>query len=490
MRHFVGGKLKRPFFCLLICGAMACIGESPGKGDSSRSLVDRDIERLSRIGLPSGLAVPKGIVLVTIDTLRADHLSSYGHTRVLTPSFERLAAGGQLFRNAIAQSTTTTPSHASLLTSLYAQDHNVYSNFQALGSKARTLGEILKDNGYATFGLVNMRHLNPEVGNLSQGISHFIRSADVVRATDSIDYFFDWIDSIGERPFFAWLHLADVHTPYRPPAPYDRFYYDGDERDPGQKSLARILPFLPNHMSDHRFFKKWLEGITDLKWVFAQYQGAVTYVDDELGRFMVGLKERGLLKRTGLVVTSDHGENLGEHDMYFVHTGLYEQTIRVPLLTYFPGGGGQGTQINDVVELVDVLPTVLEYLDIEIPGGIRGRSLWPLIRGEQMPQKAAFVEHAGKNLVALRSRRYKYIKHLKTKRLQPNYPFVAGKEELYDLVVDPQESKNLVDIQKGVLSYFQNELRIRQKDKLALSAGESELSAETVDVLRSLGYIQ
>ncbi len=476
--------------CLFFLTSSACWDKPLPVEEKPQSLKELAVERHSKIELPSGVAAPRGVVLITVDTLRADHLSSYGHSRVLTPSFDRLASGGQLFKNAIAQSTTTTPSHASLLTSLYVQDHSVYSNFEALGSKATTIAEILRDNGYSTFGVVNMRHLNPEIGNLSQGINNFIRSADVSRATDSIDRFFDWIDSIGERPFFAWLHLADVHTPYKPPAPYDQFYYDDDERDPRKKSLTRIFPLLPTHMSDHPFFKEWLRGITDLKWVMAQYQGAVTYVDDELGRFMAELRKRGLLERTAMVVTSDHGENLGEHDMYFVHTGLYEQTVRVPLLTYFPGGGRQGVQVNEVVELVDVMPTLLEYLEIPVPTGIRGRSLWPLIRGELVPTKVALIEHAGKNQVALRSRRYKYIKHLETKDLQPSYPFVAGKEELYDLAVDPREEENLAGSRLELLRRYRKELRVRQRDKFSLQIGKSDLSPDTVEVLRSLGYIQ
>lgn len=460
---------------------------SPGPPGGGR---ERAVERASRAGLPSGAPAPRGVVLVTVDTLRADHLGCYGNPQVLTSAMDRLASGGQLFGNAISQSSTTTPSHASLMTGLHAQDHNVYSNFEALGDGAETLAETLADNGFATFGVVNMRHLNPEVGNLSQGINDFVRSSEVEGARQSVDAFLYWLDGIGERPFFAWLHLADVHTPYQPPAPYNRMYYEGDERASGTGSLARVMPLLPRHMSDHPFFRKWLRGVTDVKWVMAQYQGAVTYVDDELGRLMSQLTRRGLLERTAMVVTSDHGENLGEHDMFFVHTGLYEQTVRVPLLTYFPGAGYQGVQVNEVVELVDVLPTVLEYLELPPPLGIRGRSLWPLIRGDVSLEKIALSEHAGKNLVALRSRRYKYIRHLKTKSLQPSYPFKRGREELYDLHADPSEQTNLIRTRPAVARQFQEELRARRGVRLDLEVGDSALSAETIAVLKSLGYLR
>ena len=128
---------------------------------------------------------------------------------------------------------------------------------------------------------------------------------------------------------------------------------------------------------------------------------------------------RGILDSTAMVVTSDHGECLGEHDMYFVHTGLYDSTVRVPLITYFPGSGRAGVEVHEVVELVDIMPTVFEYLEVESPRSIRGRSLWPLIHGQIEPERIAITEHAGRNLVALlRSlTRYKYIRHLRSKRL-------------------------------------------------------------------------
>lgn len=446
--------------------------------------------RLPPVKLPVGDAEPLGLVVITVDTLRADYLSCYGHARILTPSIDRLASGGQLFRDAIAQSTTTTPSHASLMTSLYLQDHNVYSNFEALGDKPRTLGEVLYGRGFATFAIANMRHLNPEVGNLGQGIDTFVRSGFMRRAGPSIDEFFTWLDKLGERRFFAWLHLADVHTPYRPPPPYDRFYYDDDERDPNKTSLSRVWNLLPEHMSDHPFFQQWLEGITDLRWVLAQYQGAVSYVDDEIGRLLDELEARDLLHRTAIVFTADHGESLGEHDMYFVHTGLYEPTVRVPLITYFPGAGRQGVEVTETVELVDVMPTILEYFDLPAPKGMRGRSLWPLVRGELVPKRTALIEHAGRNLVALRSDRFKYIKHLRSLHIQPSYRFIEGKEELYDLREDPQERHNLAQEQPEVVQVLRKELEARRAGKMGMGTGKAELTAETIDVLRSLGYVE
>lgn len=445
---------------------------------------------LPAVNLPTGDAEPLGVILITVDTLRADYLSAYGHARVLTPSFDRLASGGVLFMNAISQATTTTPSHASLMTSLYLQDHNVYSNFEALGNQPRTLAEILLGRGFNTWALVNMNHLNPEVGNVTQGFNTIERCTSVRRAEASVNKLMGWLEQNGDKPFFAWMHLADVHTPYSPPPPYDRFYYDDDERDPAKKTLQKIWHLLPEHMTDHPNFLAWLDGITDLEWVMAQYQGAVTYVDDQIGRLMDELEERDLLHRTAIIVTADHGESLGEHDMYFVHTGLYESTVHVPLIAYFPGSGRSGVQVRDIVETVDVLPTVLEYFDIPLPKQIRGRSLWPAIRGEVQQPRIAWVEHAGRNLVALRSDRYKYVKHLRTANLQPSYRFTEGREELYDLRNDPKERKDLIKELPEVAQVFQRELKMRRQEKLDLSSGKAQINQETVEVLRSLGYVR
>lgn len=432
----------------------------------------------------------KGLILITIDTLRADYLGAYGHPRVQTPHLERLASGGQLFRTAIAQSSTTTPSHSSLMSSLYLHDHNVYSNFEALGKNPVTIAQVLREQGYDTFAMVNMRHLNPEVSNLGAGFNTFIKSGNMRRAEQSIDEFVKWIDTREGDKYFAWLHLVDVHTPYRPPPPYDRLYYDGDERDPHQRSMDNIWGLLPFHMSDHPYFRTWLAGVRDVDWVIAQYQGAITYVDDQIGRLMDGLEARGLLGSTAMVVTSDHGESLGEHDMYFVHTGLYDDTVRVPLITYFPGAGRAGVEVHEVVELVDVMPTVLDYLDIESPRAIRGRTLWPLIHGQIEPERIALSEHAGRNLVALRSARYKYIRHLRTRSLQPSYPFRRGEEELYDLSRDPGEEHNIASARPDLISMFRRELKQRRRQSLDMDVGEAELNEDTIAVLKALGYVR
>jgi arylsulfatase A-like enzyme len=243
-------------------------------------------------------------------------------------------------------------------------------------------------------------------------------------------------------------------------------------------------------MSDHPSFQAWLSGITDLKFVLAQYQGAVTYVDDEFGRLLDNLERRHILSRTAIVLTADHGESLGEHGMYFVHTGLYDPTTHIPLLTWFPGDGRHGIQVRDIVESVDIFPTLLEYMGLTPPEGIRGRSLWPLMRGGSLPPKDAYIEHAGHNLVALRSDRYAYVKHLRTAYIQPSYPFTSGREELYDVHDDPEQLHDLSRDRPDLIAQFRAALEQRRHGRLDLAPGKAEVTPETTDVLRSLGYVQ
>jgi arylsulfatase A-like enzyme len=147
--------------------------------------------------------------------------------------------------------------------------------------------------------------------------------------------------------------------------------------------------------------------------------------------------------------------------------------------------------VEDVVELVDVMPTALEYLGVEPPTRIRGQSLWPQVRGEQPEsERVALSEHAGKNLVSLRSARYKYIRHQRTKRLQPSYPFVRGQEELYDLLTDPRELIDIAADRPEVVEMFRSLLQERRETRLDMSIGQASLTGDTLDVLKSLGYVQ
>lgn len=441
-------------------------------------------------GMPAGKAKARGVILITVDTLRADHLSVYGGPKGATPNLARLAQGSVLFQTAMAQSSTTSPSHASIMTGLYPEDHNVYSNYDALGEGPVTLAKHLRAQGFMTYAIVNMAHLNPEVVNLGRGFDTFVHSGNGRGAGASFDHFLSWLDNVGDAPYFAWIHLADVHTPYKPPAPFDTMFYKGSARDANNHSLAQVWPLLPQEMANHPLFASWLAGITDVHWVSAQYQGAAAYVDRELGRLFDVLEQRRALDKTAIVFTSDHGESLGEHDMYFVHMGLYEPTVHIPLITHFPGSLRQGVQVEDVVQSVDIMPTLLDYLDVPAPQHIRGRSLWPLMAGQPMAAQPAFIEHAGRSQIALRSAQYKYIKHLRSHHIQPSYPFVAGREELYDLRRDPGELHDVAKHNPAIVRAMRAQAQAIVGSRQNLAGGKARLDDTTLDSLRALGYVR
>ena len=462
----------------LLASAMAC-QKSPSQ---EKSLI-----------IPSS-PEPSSVFLITIDTLRSDRLGVYGNEVIKTPHLDRLATRGAVFLEAFAQSSTTTPSHASLFSGLYPRDHHAYSNFESIDGSLPSIAADFSQAGYDTFALVNMRHLNPEISGIASHFETIVHSKGYRNVSDSVDTVVDWLKSRSHdaRPVFVWLHLVDVHTPYKPPAPFDRLYYEGDEHADAHDSLDYVWPSLPDYLSGHASFQKWLKDVRDVEWVVAQYDGAVTYVDYHLGRLMKEVEEiLGPDDPPGWVVTSDHGENLGEHGMHFVHTGLYDTTIQVPLIIALPGYERREPQVHDLVELADLRATFLEYLGYPTADAGRGRSLLPLLRDAFAEDKPfIFSEHAGKSLVALRTKDWKYIVHQRSSRVEKAYPFIEGHEELYQLDRDPLERINLASAHPEIIFDFRKKLKAIGALGDYQAGGRPEIRAKDLEELRALGYVE
>ena len=439
-------------------------------------------------------ASPSSVFLVTIDTLRADRLGVYGNPIIKTPHLDALGQDGAVFLKAFAQSSTTTPSHASLFSGLYPRDHKAYSNFESIDKSLPNITNDFAISGYDTMALVNMRHLNPEISGIASHFDTVIKSESYRNVSDSVDTVMTWLKSRrgDPRPVFVWLHLVDVHTPYKPPAPFDRLYYHGDEHAEGHDSLDYIWPTLPDYLADHRSFQDWLKDVRDVDWVVAQYDGAVTYVDYHLGRLFSEVESFfGPDHPAGWVITSDHGENLGEHGMHFVHTGLYDTTIQVPLIMTLPGYQLSEPRLHELVELVDLRATFLDYLGLKTEDPTRGRSLLPLMSGQLGEQKDyVFSEHAGRSLAALRTQDWKYIRHQRDSTVEKSYPFVDGFEELYDLRKDPLERNNLASNQSEIIFDFRRKLNSIRELEGILAAERPEILAKDLEELRALGYVE
>jgi arylsulfatase A-like enzyme len=307
------------------------------------------------------------VLLITIDTLRFDHLGCYGYRRRTTPAVDSLAADGVLFTHAYAQRPKTSPNFACLLTGTYPQRHGVRRTKRPLPGSAFTLAEVLQSEGYATCGVVTNGNLFPAFG-FDQGFDEYEYGHGGAQAGTEIAL--DWLEQGGRGPFFLWVHHTDPHTPYRPPAPYDDVFVDEVEYGNHPLEIVKGDPLGGIHPG------LLIEGPLDLDYYISQYDGEIAYTDYWVGKMLEGLRAHGLAQNTLVVFTADHGESLGEHEYYFEHGLLaYDQSARIPLIFSLPGGMGRGALETHVFESVDLMPTVMDLLGMESPITCQGRSV-------------------------------------------------------------------------------------------------------------------
>jgi arylsulfatase A-like enzyme/tetratricopeptide (TPR) repeat protein len=393
------------------------------------------------------------VLLITLDTTRADRLGSYGYAQARTPHLDGLARDGVRFARAYCPTPLTLPSHCTILSGLYPVAHGVRNNGRDLAPGIRTLAEILKGRGFATAAFVSSFSVDSRFG-IGRGFDVFddtfstqspLKSANAERrAEDTFARFSRWLDSASGSRFFAWVHYYDPHLPYDPPSPYK------------EESAGR------------------------------PYDGEIAYMDHYVGAVLERLKAKGLLERTIVVVAGDHGEGLGDK----VETGhgvfLYEETLRVPLILHNRAVFPRPRVVESAVRLVDIAPTILETVGLESESsGMQGRSLIARARGKESADLDSLVEtlyprenYGWSELVGLVSGRWKFIQ--------------APKPELYDLGRDPGEMDNLFAASAAKAGEMAKTL---EQEIVRLSAGPQAVagrpadSAEVRERLRSLGYV-
>jgi len=392
---------------------------------------------------------PPNLLLVTIDTLRADRVGAYGCRSVETPAMDRLAREGVLVEDATVQAPQTRPSHVSIFTGLLPHEHGIRDNHSApLRGDLPTLATILHASGYDTAAFIGAYPVSADSG-LDRGFAHFddpfaggrhvsIRDGRVERtAGEVVDSTLAWLGQPRALPFLAWVHLFDPHHPYQPPPPFDQRY-------------ARNA-----------------------------YDGEVAYSDSQLGRLLEFLDERRLAERTLVVVTSDHGEGLGDHGEDEHSVFLYDSTLRVPLLLRWPSALPAGARIPGQFRSVDLLPTLLELLGL--PGApTSGRSHARQLRaGAALPGSESYAEslfgslrYGWAPLRALRAEGWKYVD--------------APRPELYSLAEDPGELHDLVDSRRDVADRMRELLR--HIDGGQAEAVELPPDAGVMERLMALGY--
>jgi arylsulfatase A-like enzyme len=355
------------------------------------------------------------VIVYLVDTLRADHLPLYGYARDTAPELSRFAADAVVFDQAIASSSWTKPSVASLFTSLLPRDHGCVQFYTPLDPALTTLGERLHEHGYGTGAVVVNQLVLAKNMHFDQGFDHFEAPLSPRRAEQVVDAAFRFLDARRGQPTFLYLHTMDAHTPYLPPPPFDRRFPPHPE--PGR---AAAEP------SDYR-------APQDLARIVAQYDGAIAYGDREFGRLLQGLRERGLYDRATIVFLSDHGEELLDHGGWVHGHTLYDELVRVPLVVKHPARREAGRRVARQVQLLDVLPTILTSQRLPVPDGIAGRALDESFTASG-PERPAVLETKYREHVAYgaRTSETKYVSHL--------YP--ARQELVFDLRRDPGESRS------------------------------------------------
>lgn len=390
---------------------------------------------------------PQRVVLITIDTLRADHVGCYGATRAHTPNMDAVAAAGVRFETAISPTPLTLPSHTSLMTGLDPPSHGVrHNSIYVLRSEIPTLAEQMQAAGFETAAFVGAAVLSRRFG-LSRGFANYDDAFGGGRMSGAVGYAerpagavvdaaLDWLLVAPDR-FFMWVHFYDPHSDHAPP--------------PGFASAFASDP----------------------------YAGEIAYVDAQIGRLLGGIRGRWGSEHLLLAITSDHGESLGEHGEITHSYTIYEATQRVPLILRGPGLP-EGTVVSQMARLIDVAPTLLAISAAPALPDAEGRNLVPVIDGTDQEPRSAYMEtlatqldHGWSPLLGIRSGRYKFIR--------------APRPELYDLVRDPNEHHNLADVESDIVRRL-DQILSEQEHASWLQEAPRTIAENERRQLESLGY--
>lgn len=442
---------------------------------------------------------PPNVVIVVLDTTRADALSSYGNPRPTTPNLDRLATEGVRFERAYATDFWTLPSHASLFTGRYPSDHGATSETNRLAERADTLAERLRRAGYRTGAFVNNAWLSPERG-FSQGFDTYVEawraghagsSAQTDRAV--VQQALAWTAQTPGEPFLLFLNLLTPHLPYSPD-PRVQVELSSELRPLDRMGRLKKIVGMWSHLAG----AQTLDAL-DLEILRELYDAEVAMTDALVGKLLEGLRDQGLLDETLLIVTSDHGENIGEHGMIDHLLSMYETTLRIPLIVRYPRRFAPGSVDDTLVSLVDIFPTVLDICGLadEIPKGI-GRSL----ADAEQPAPTYLVAENDRPLhaVSLMKRAFpefdtaaidRRMRMLRTERYKLIW-YEGGDVELYDLVADPDELEDLAATRPELREELTADLRAwmsRRETRARPDSFESQ-DAEALDQLRALGYVE
>lgn len=494
----------------------------------------RDSGRMpSGLNLRAGNEPPQGVIVIMADTLRRDHLNSYGYDRETAPVLTQMASEGALFRDCIVQATWTKVSTSSLMTGLYPSTHGVKDFADRLPVSATTLAEVFREAGYATLAYSSVLFTG-EFTNLHQGYEQLHEASSLPDGVESktareyVDRLIPWLEDHRDVPFYVFLHVFDPHDPFRPRNPYDTHWAEAARGEQYEKDVEKLKKFIK-----HPFMKRLglpttaelaaagLDKEEFISHLHDWYDGSIRGMDAEIGRLFAHLRTLGLEEKTLVVFTSDHGEEFLEHGRTFHGQSAYGELANVPLIMRRPGAVPAGVTIDQTVQSIDIMPTVLELSGLPVPEGIQGQSLVPLLSSAQgtAVSRAGFLQgvggdstpgpgEEGRAAITEKARSddpssppnkeeesYAIVKDgwkMIHNRVSPN-----GKPEfeLFDHRTDPLNMKNVAAQNPEVVQKLAQEIDAWHKAAKAarLDSGpgdQQKLSAEELERLRSLGYIQ
>ncbi|HVD76201.1 MAG TPA: sulfatase [Vicinamibacteria bacterium] len=458
---------------------------------------------------------PQGVILVQLDTLRKDHLDVFGYERPTAPILRGLAGEGALFQNAITQTSWTKAETPSIMTSLYPTTHGVHQIPDRLPAAATTIAEAYRQAGYATLSYSSVVFTG-QFTNLHQGFEELHEGESTAgragprgakTSREYVDRLVDWLGDHRDVPFFVYLHFFDPHAPYEPNRPYDTMWADPKGREEylrqqevlkktitdafmaqrGMATRAQLVEAGVDPESYIRYSKDW-------------YDGAIRGMDTEIGRLVERLRELGLGERTLLALYADHGEEFHDHGRMWHGQSVYGEMIRVPLILWGPGRVAKGVNVDEPVELIDVMPTLLDLSGVPLPAGVQGQSMRPLLTkeagggwkhrppiAEKQPMGGTDFPEASESY-AIMDGNWKLIHNVTRPPEKPEF-------ELFDFYQDPLDQKNVAAEHPDVVDrlgkmldgWHQMAAAAKLKPDSELTKG---MSKEQLEQLRSLGYVK
>lgn len=461
------------------------------------------------IGLEDQIPVPDRIILVTIDTMRSDHLGCYGYFRDTSPFIDSLANRGILFENCYAPTSETVPSHATILTGLYPINHGALRNIKKMNPEVHTLQEHFNSHGYETAAIVSTnRHFSEKAGNVAKGFGYY-NEPDLKRDSDNkwpyrcaeetINEVIEWLgNQEPDSKYFLWIHLFDPHAPYKDAA--EDFLPEFSDISKEEKDEAMDF-FQEVHSLKFDGRSQW--GKDRLLLTLSQYDAEVKYVDSQLSRLSEWLRGNGLDKNTAWIITADHGEGLGNHQYYAHVKYLYREQVHVPLIFYFSSENKSGIRIGRKVELVDIAPTVGQLVGFPFQQKdflSFGQPLLPLAFNLNSDDYKPYSKQLAFSHRDLMGRKPGEIKPttpweagIAYALRYEHYTYVyrtEGENELFDDAQDPYQVKNIIESKPRIASMLESRLLslIKLLESNAVDTEDVE-DEEILEGLRDLGYL-